>query len=146
MKKCKFCMEEIDEKATICPHCRKKQKKSSPVAIIIVVVFLIIAAGVVSTVGPQLTKYMKSKDLSITNTKGSVDAYGQLVWEGDITNNGKSEQKKVKINISCYTPARELAGKAFTTIEYIKPGETLHFTANGLGQYDANISCGYEIE
>ena len=26
MKKCKYCQSEIDEKAKICPNCRKKQK------------------------------------------------------------------------------------------------------------------------
>lgn len=28
MKKCKYCMSEIDDKAKICPHCGKKQKRS----------------------------------------------------------------------------------------------------------------------
>ena len=28
MKKCKYCMSEMDANATICPNCRKKQNKS----------------------------------------------------------------------------------------------------------------------
>ena len=28
MKKCKYCISDIDEKAKICPNCRKKQTKS----------------------------------------------------------------------------------------------------------------------
>ena len=28
MKKCKYCMSEIDDKAKICPHCGKRQKRS----------------------------------------------------------------------------------------------------------------------
>ena len=138
MKKCKFCMEEIDEKATICPHCRKKQKKSSwPV----IIVLLLIIGGV----GAAISAYQKQAQLEITNAKGNVDAFGNLVWEGDITNNGDYTQENVKIDITCYTEAREVAGKATTSIKYIKSGETLHFTATGLGQYDADIKCEYKI-
>lgn len=43
-KQCKYCKQEIDAKAKICPHCRKKQKPSGClIAVIAVVVIVVIA-------------------------------------------------------------------------------------------------------
>lgn len=107
----------------------------------IIIVILIIVG-----VGSVVSNYEKNEQLVITNTKGNVDAYGQLIWEGDITNKGEYKKENIKINITCYTEAREVAGKASTTIKYINSGETLHFTANGLGQYNPNLKCEYKID
>lgn len=45
MKKCKYCFSEIDEKATICPVCKKKQKNNKNAILtilqIIVVLFVL---------------------------------------------------------------------------------------------------------
>lgn len=46
MKKCKYCMSEIDDKAKICPHCGKNQKRSV-IKTVIGSVFLIFAALIV---------------------------------------------------------------------------------------------------
>lgn len=42
MKKCKYCFEEIDKRATICPHCRRKQKSSSLITFIITLFFTLL--------------------------------------------------------------------------------------------------------
>ena len=43
-KQCKYCKQEIDAKAKICPHCRKKQTPSGClIAVIAVVVIIVIA-------------------------------------------------------------------------------------------------------
>lgn len=141
MKKCKYCKEEINKKATVCPHCRKKQKKSS----LLIIILIIILIAVIGSVG---TEYESNEGVSIANGKGNIDSYGNMSWEGDITNNGSYTVRNVKITITCYNEAREIAGKAYTTIKYINSGETLHFTANGLGEYDPNTQkdCEYEID
>ncbi len=42
MKKCKYCQTEIDSKAKVCPHCRKKQSNIQKWIIIGVVVILVV--------------------------------------------------------------------------------------------------------
>lgn len=41
MKKCKYCQSNIDEKAKLCPYCRKRQ--SNPHLIVIAIVITIMA-------------------------------------------------------------------------------------------------------
>lgn len=42
-KQCKYCKQEIDAKAKICPHCRKKQTPSG--CLIAVIAVVVIYAG-----------------------------------------------------------------------------------------------------
>ena len=46
-KQCKYCKQEIDAKAKICPHCRKKQTPSGCLiaVIAVVVIIVIVIAG-----------------------------------------------------------------------------------------------------
>lgn len=46
MKKCKYCMSEIDDKAKICPHCGKRQKRSV-IKTILSCIFLLFAVLVI---------------------------------------------------------------------------------------------------
>lgn len=41
MKKCKYCQSEIDKKAKICPHCRKKQNNLIQIFISILAIFIV---------------------------------------------------------------------------------------------------------
>lgn len=50
MKKCKFCKQEIDNKATICPYCRRKQKKSLLGTLITILIFLIVLIVILSAI------------------------------------------------------------------------------------------------
>lgn len=45
MKKCKYCQSEIDQKAKICPYCRKKQSHTNTILFIVISLIVI---GVVS--------------------------------------------------------------------------------------------------
>lgn len=45
MKKCKYCQTEIDEKAKICPNCKKKQHKF-PVWLRILIGIIIVIIGI----------------------------------------------------------------------------------------------------
>ena len=41
MKKCKYCQTEIEKKAKICPHCRKKQGIPKWIIVLLVVIGLV---------------------------------------------------------------------------------------------------------
>ena len=138
LKKCRYCSKKIDDDASVCPHCRKNQKGSSlPLIIILLIITVVVIVGF---------NFFNKQQLIITNANGNVDSYGYLKWEGDITNQGYYMQKNIKVNVICYTEAREAVGLATTTIKYINPGETLHFTASGTSQYLPNLSCEITIK
>lgn len=62
MKKCKYCKEEIDSKAKVCPHCKKKQ--GHPILLIIFLIILI--QFLVATVkGVNSKKSEKDSDLKV---------------------------------------------------------------------------------
>ena len=157
MAYCPKCGEEVKEDYNICPKCGNGLKGDNPIQVtitnpapkkkgggcLIPIIIFIILVVVVGSVSMNLEK---NENLEITNAKGNVNEFGALVWEGDVTNKGTTKLENVKIEITCYTEAREVAGKAITEIKYIEPGETLHFTASGLGQYNPNLKCESRIK
>ena len=80
-KMCKYCREEIDSKAKVCPHCKKKQ--GSPKWLIIIIVILIIAAVGSALGGNESSnnKYEQNKENKITvidfssMTKADIDTW-----------------------------------------------------------------------
>lgn len=66
MKKCKYCMSEIDENAKICPNCRKKQgsKKIYIKIVILIIIFLIFGLWFLCI---QNTANQKSKNSSFNS-------------------------------------------------------------------------------
>ena len=62
-KQCKYCKQEIDAKAKICPHCRKKQTPSGClIAVIAVVVIIVIAIAGSAMSGGEKTNTGASTD------------------------------------------------------------------------------------
>ncbi len=41
MKKCRYCRSDIDKRATVCPHCQKKQSGSSGCAVVLLIIIAI---------------------------------------------------------------------------------------------------------
>ena len=79
-KKCKHCKEEIDAKAKVCPHCRKKQ--SNPILTVIIVLFVIGALGSFMGKGSDT----KSTSANVTPTETVAPA------------NASNEAKEVETN------------------------------------------------
>ena len=71
MKKCRYCKSEIDSKAKICPHCRKKQTNPILKGIMIFFGILLIVIGCSSL----------SNDLSSTNSDDNDNASCYLTME-----------------------------------------------------------------
>lgn len=55
MKKCKYCMSEIDDKAKVCPHCGKSQKSkvSKFLGIIIAIIGAVIIISALASGGKE---------------------------------------------------------------------------------------------
>lgn len=51
MKECKYCKSEIDKKAKICPHCRKKQTNSFIKGLSIFIGIILIICGISAITG-----------------------------------------------------------------------------------------------
>ncbi len=51
MVKCRHCMSEINGKAKVCPHCRKRPKANPAVGCLLILVgFLIILIGIAAVI------------------------------------------------------------------------------------------------
>lgn len=118
MKKCKYCQSEIDDKAKICPNCRKKQGGKG--IIVVAVIFIIILAmslgnnddTVPTSVGnqPEITSKkevtvidfssMSYNDIAIwcenNNVKGSkTEGYSDTVTKGNFLSQSVKSGEKI---------------------------------------------------
>ena len=75
MKKCKYCQSDVDEKAKICPNCKKKQGnffKKHPI-ITVLLVFLIIGIIATSTSGNNDSGSMQNNSNATSTSKNVVE-------------------------------------------------------------------------
>ena len=152
MKKCNYCMSDIDEKAKICPNCRKKlNKKINGKILLILLIVLVSLGGIMSLVFPQ--NYYTNDDFfsdllndtfTIYNENGSVSKNGLATISGKIKNNKNKIYTNIVITYSLYDKNRNKIGTASTTIQYINEKEELEFNATGTAQYKDNISFSLE--
>lgn len=132
--------EEIETKSEEVNDTEKKSHKGLIITIIVIAVLII--------VGVLVSSMSKMEGLQIVDSKINITALGAVDAEGDIINNGYSRVDEVNIIITCYSTSRERTALAYTKLQYIEPGEKIHFNATGLGNYDKfkESKCGYEIK
>lgn len=143
MKICKYCMSEIDEKAKICPHCRKKQrnKKTKKELLILIGIFFVI--GLIFSFNndnfenenENSLKDIFEDNFTVTYISGTVEQYGNATINGKVTNNKDRRFNNVTITYNIYDSNRAKIGVASTTIQYIEANETIDFTATGVSKY-----------
>ena len=76
MKKCKYCQQEIDAKAKICPHCKKKQ--SNPIIRAVCIFF-----GVILICGGISTAFGGTETDTNTNTNSTNSNNESVMKETD---------------------------------------------------------------
>lgn len=84
-KKCKYCCQEIDAKAKICPHCGKKQKKKKLLVIAGVIVLIAVigaAGGTASKKNNQIGDISSSSESGSSSSEAIYAGVGQYV-EGE---------------------------------------------------------------
>lgn len=100
-KQCKYCKQEIDAKAKICPHCRKKQTPSGClIAVIAVVVIIVIAIAGSAMSGGEKTNTGASTDgansTSAAQQEITYTAYSVSELMNDLNINAMNASDKYK--------------------------------------------------
>ena len=121
MKKCKFCQTEIDDKAKICPNCKKKQNIST-VEILFISVGLLIGLSVI---------------VNISNNTNTADI-------NNATNNGPA----IETNSKNETEFEKVVIPEKVVVE--EKGETITLTTGNyvasedikIGKYDLSVKTG----
>lgn len=149
MKKCKYCMSEIDDKAKICPHCGKKQKKKfgRVIGILLGVVVLFIIIGALAGGGDDAdTKKQNVSDESqqvtdpvskmshglletvVEPSEGHTE-YGNQIVNGTIKNVSGKTLSYVEINYAIYDSDGNQIGTAMDNITDLTDGSTWKYSA-----------------
>jgi len=151
MKKCKHCQTEIDDKAKICPNCRKKQ--GMPVWLIIIIV--IIAISIFSSLGSDNTSSSEeNKTGTTTETLTLLDGHtgnvdGNYTYEITVTvqNNTNNEYSYVSIEFYAYDSAGNMLDTCSGYNSGLEPNGKWKFTATCyLSNGDARKVSSYKLK
>lgn len=138
-KQCKYCKQEIDAKAKICPHCRKKQTPSGClIAIIAVVVIVVLAiAGSTMSGGEKTNTGASTNGANSTNTTQqeiTYTAYSVSELMDDLNTNAMNASDKYKdqyVELTGKLNVIDSSGKYISIIptddEYAIIGVTCYF-------------------
>ena len=152
MKKCKFCMTEIDDKAKVCPQCGRKQpsKAKKIVGIVLLALCAIIviaaiaggsgdkdkptsAAGTVGTQAPENTdpvaKLSYNKLETVTEPTEGRTNYGSQCINGAIKNTSGKQLSYVGVTFALYDQDGNQIGTAIDNISDLTPDSTWKYTA-----------------
>ena len=145
MKKCKYCKSEIDDKAKICPNCRKKQ--IGPVRKIVGAVILII--GICILVAncdsfKETAQDIENSKFTLTDDHGYSDDYGFAYYiEGTVKNNTNKKYSYVQITFNTYDEAGNVIGSCLDNINNLEANGTWKIKAICSG--DANSVKSYKF-
>lgn len=150
MKKCKWCQTEIEEKAKVCPNCKKDLRNwfaKHPVLSVIIglVVLSMIAGGgnktavnqtgnatnTVSTVAKTEAvkpEEPKKQDLEILEHKFVKEKYSSKVV-GKVKNNTTKTYGYAQVEINLYDKDNTLVGSTLANINNFEAGTTWKFEA-----------------
>lgn len=140
-KKCKYCQQDIDKKAKICPHCRKKQSKF-PKWIIILLAFIVIIAVAVDSASEEAQKEKEKFSYEVTNEY--TDAIGAHYIEGIVKNNNDKNYSYLQVEFVCYDKDGNNLGTALDNTNNLGANETWKFKAFLLSTNGTVDNCKYK--
>lgn len=129
MKKCKYCKTEIDDKAKICPNCKKKQGPKIGLIIFLIIIGIFII-GLASGGDSEDTKKEK---FTHNVTKQYLDSAGLGYYiEGTVKNNTDKDYSYVQIEFICYDKNGNNLGTAIDNTNNLLGNENWKFKAMGM--------------
>lgn len=144
MKKCKYCKSDIDEKAKICPNCKKKQG-SSLGRIILGVVIGIIGIVIIANSGSGTNSIISEEKFDYEVTNQYADEYGMSYYiEGTVKNKKNKDYSYVQIEFVCYDSAGNNLGTAIDNTNNLLGNQNWKFKAMAMFTDVTNIDhCDY---
>lgn len=152
MKKCKHCQSEIDDKAKICPHCRKKQ--GMPIWLIIILV--IVGIGFIGSMGdgesssndkPAGTTDNTEKISLLDGHAGRVDDEYSYEITGTLKNNTSKEYSYVEVEFYVYDKDGNMLDTCLANNSGFEANGTWNFTASCFfSNGDSNKVDSYKLK
>lgn len=153
MKKCKYCQTEIEKKAKICPHCRKKQGMPKWIIVLLVVIGLVaissINEGDSSTKEEQKTGTTNSAEkISLLNGhSGSVESSYSYQINGTLKNNTDKNYSYVQVEFYVYDIDGNLLDTCIGNNSGLEANGNWKFTASCFfSNADANKVSSYKLK
>lgn len=141
MKKCKYCKTEIDDKAKICPNCKKKQGPKIGLIIFLIIIGIFII-GLASGGDSEDTKKEK---FTHNVTKQYLDNAGLGYYiEGTVKNNTDKDYSYVQIEFICYDKNGNNLGTAIDNTNNLLGNETWKFKAMGMFLNEKVDHCDFK--
>lgn len=174
-KKCKYCQLEIDQKASVCPNCKKDLRNwflRHPIWTVIIVLFLV---GLVGSIGKSSTglysispnKQQPKSSTTSSNVSGTQpepvtkigkvevksqtkksDAYNTVV--GEVVNNTEENVSYVDVTVTYYDEKGVVVATGYTyagnTADTpLSPGATAPFEVNSFPDDSIKVST-YKLD
>lgn len=127
-RKCKYCKQEIDKKATVCPHCQKKQGVGCLTSIIVsIMVFLFVFFGIgigVSSCAGKMTSENPERNIDTSAKKSVVTTTTDLITTEIITTSTETTSTVLITTTSATTATTTVTTTVTTTTETTTIPET----------------------
>lgn len=127
-RKCKYCKQEIDKKATVCPHCQKKQGVGCLTSIIVsIMVFLFVFFGIgigVSSCAGKMTSENPERNIYTSAKKSVVTTTTDLITTEIITTSTETTSTVLITTTSATTATTTVTTTVTTTTETTTIPET----------------------
>ena len=145
MKKCKYCKSEIDDKAKICPNCRKSQENIIIKTLRITggIFLIIIGLAVIAGLGNNTSNNQDKFKYEITK-QGPDSANFAYYIEGTVTNQTNKNYSYVQIEFVCYDKDNSNLGTAMANMNNLGANEKWKFKAMGLFSNQKVDHCDFK--
>jgi flagellar basal body-associated protein FliL len=151
MKKCKYCQTEIDDKAKVCPNCRKKQGLGFwKIAGIIIGVFIVI--GIIGSMGNTTTPTsnnsvvnvnQQQEKFTLLKSSSTNDGFAFYI-NGEIQNNTNKNYTYVQVVFNLYDKDENHLGTALANTNNLEGNKKWIFRAMGMIT-DNNKIASYKL-